>query len=248
MRKQLLNSRKIFSSGSLAATVIPVKKNYDEDARVWYAVYNLGGILHVYLAVVDPTEQRKILNSGMELWIDTKGKKNKTTGIAFPINTHTADERPAQGPPPGFNGPGGPGGFDNQRGPDTNNIKALEKTIAQQREMKLTGFKPELNGLQNVMHPSGIQVSLYFIKDTLVYDAQLPLNTLTDPPSLNSHISIGFIAKGMAMPDFGGGQMPPPDGGGGGDGMPPPGGPPPGGGEDRMRLFQDDIIWYKFSL
>jgi hypothetical protein len=231
-----------------APAAVPVKKNYDEDAKSWYAVYNTGNIIHIYLAVTDPMQQRKIVTNGMELWIDAKGKKNKTTGILFPVITHAANEKPMQGPPPGFNG-NGPGSFDNHNGPDTNNIQALEKNIALQREMKLTGFKQELNGLQNIHHPSGIQVSLYFIKDTLVYDAQLPVNTLSEPLSVNSHISVCFIEKGMAMPDFGGNQMPPPDGGG--DGMMPPpggGGGPGPGGEDRMRMFQDDIIWYKFSL
>ncbi|MEP6746072.1 MAG: hypothetical protein ABJB86_00015 [Bacteroidota bacterium] len=91
----------------------------------------------------------------------------------------------------------------------------LAKTIARQHEMKLTGFKEDLNGMQNIHHPSGLSISLYFIKDTLVYGAQLPVNTLAEPLSVNSRISICLVEKGMKMPDFGGGQMPP-DGGGDG--------------------------------
>ncbi len=44
------------------------------------------------------------------------------------------------------------------------------------------------------------------------------------------------------------GMLPPPDlGGPGGDGMMPPPGLPPGG-EDRIRIFEDNIIRYKFLL
>jgi hypothetical protein len=222
---------------------LQVKRNYDDDSKSWYAVYTTGNIIHVYLAVTDPLQQRKIVTNGMELWIDTKGKKNKKTGILFPLAARVENQRPLQGLPPDFNRPGA---SDNHSGPDTNNIKALETVISRLREMKLTGFKEDLNGVQNIHHPSGIEVSLYFVKDTLVYEAQLPVNNFPEPLSINSRISVCFVEKGMLMPDFGGGQMPP-DGGGGGDGMPPPGGPPPGG-EDGMRLFQDNIIWYKLVL
>jgi hypothetical protein len=233
------------ASGSNMSTsvTVPFKKNYDEDAKSWYAVYNTGNIIHVYLAVTDPLQQRKIVTNGMELWIDTKGKKNKKTGIFFPVNTHEPNEKPLQTPPPGFNGPGS---FDNHTGPDTNSIQSLKTAIAHQREMKLTGFKEDLNGLQNIDHPSGIHVSLYFVKDTLVYEAQLPVNTFSEPLSVNLHISVCLVEKGMTMPGPGGNEMPP-DGGGGDGMMPPPGGPPPGG-EDGMGMFQDNTIWYKLVL
>jgi hypothetical protein len=220
-----------------------VKKNYDDDdAKSWYAVYTAGNIIHVYLAVTDPLQQKKIVTNGMELWIDTKGKKNKKTGILFPLTAGAENERPLQGSPPDFNRRGSPG---NHTGQDTNNIKLLQAAIARLREMKLTGFKEDLNGVQNIHHPSGIDVSLHFVKDTLVYEAQLPVNNFSEPLSINSRISVCLVEKGMVMPDFGGNQMPP--GGSGGDGMSPPGMPPPGG-EDGMRLFQDNIIWYKLAL
>jgi hypothetical protein len=74
----------------------------------------------------------------------------------------------------------------------------------------------------------------YFVKDTLLYEAQLPLNTLSEPLSVNSRISAGMAEKGM-----------PPNGLG--DVMTPPPGPPPGG-EDGMRIFEDNIMWYRLSL
>ena len=113
-------------------------------------------------------------------------------------------------PPSDFNKPGG---FDNHTGHDTNNVKALETAIRQMREMKLTGFREDLNGVQNMHHPSGISASLYFVKDTLVYEAQLPVNTLPETLFVNSRISVCFVEKGMAMPDFGSGNQMPPDGG-----------------------------------
>ena len=66
-------------------TVIPgVKIQYDEYAKSWYSIYSNGGAIHVYLAVADTLQQRKITANGIELWIDTKGRKRKKTGILFP--------------------------------------------------------------------------------------------------------------------------------------------------------------------
>jgi hypothetical protein len=220
--------------------VAPVKKMYDEDAKSWYAVYNKNNTIHVYLAVTDLAQQKKIVMNGIELWIDAKGKKNKKTGLFFPM----ADEqhnRPAQ-PAMDFNN------HAPNNAADKNNIAALEKIIAGKREMKLTGFREDVNGIQNIVHPSGIEVSLYFIKDTLVYEAQLPLNTLPETIAIDSRISIGIIEKGMEARNFMGDGMPPP--GADGDGMmqPPPGDGPPPGEDGRMHMFEDDVIWYKFSL
>ncbi|MES1223629.1 MAG: hypothetical protein ABUT20_49495, partial [Bacteroidota bacterium] len=219
----------------------PVKKIYDDDAKSWYAAYITGNIIYVYLAITDPQQQRKIVNNGIELWIDPKGKRNKKTSIAFPLINRLENSKPVQGPLPGF---GEPAGFGAHNESDTNNTRQLEAAINSMREMKLTGFKEDLNGVQNIHHPSGIDVSLYFMRDTLVYEAQLPVNTLSEPLLVNSRISVCFVEKGMPMPDFGGNQMPPESGS---DGMPPPGEPPPGG-EDSMHLFRDDVIWYKLVL
>ena len=99
----LVLQKRALTVNIVAATTMPVKKMYDEDAKSWYAIYITGDVIHVYLAVTDPLQQRKIITNGMELWIDTKGKKNKKTGIFFPFNKHEANEKPIQGPPPGFN-------------------------------------------------------------------------------------------------------------------------------------------------
>ncbi|MEP6746073.1 MAG: hypothetical protein ABJB86_00020 [Bacteroidota bacterium] len=109
-----------------AAAASPVKKNYDEDSKSWYAIYNTGNIIHVYLAVTDPLQQRKIVTNGMEIRIGTKGKKNKKTGILFPFNAHEPNEKPMQEQTPGFNGPVN---FDSRNEPDTTIYKCWLKPL-----------------------------------------------------------------------------------------------------------------------
>ena len=88
-----------------------------------------------------------------------------------------------------------PGSFNRHPETDTNNMQAFEKAIAAQCKMKLTGCKEDLNGVQNIDHPSGTQESVCFIKDRLVFKAQLKLNTLPGPFLLNSCISVGMPEK-----------------------------------------------------
>lgn len=232
------------SSGALP----PVKMHYDGDAKTGYSATNTDKFLKVRLWVADSQQQRKIMENGLELWIDTKGKKNKTTGIIYPQRVLPAlpAEAVAQagkasavtGPPAEARGPRAP-------------KLPIGALIAMQKEIKLVGFGDELNGIQNQHHPSGIDVSLRVVNDTLYYDAQIPLSLLP-VVSGDSRVSIGIIEKGRNPEEFPGAGMPgggPPPGGG--EGMGPGGGPPPGDmppGDMDIEQFANNVIWYKFSL
>ena len=220
------------------AAAAGTKRIYNEAAKTWYGMYCASDTLYISIAVTDPVQQRKLVMNGLEVWIDPRGKKNKKTGILYPFNAiNKREERRPEGnlpPPPAEDAP--------RLDPDR--LPMLEKQVARLHEMRLTGFKEELNGVQNNFHPSGIRVSFSFVKDTLLCQAQLPLNTLIESPYVHSHWSVGLIEKGNPVSFYGGESLPP---GGAGDGMMPPPGPPPGE-EDGMRIFEDDIIWYRLPL
>lgn len=220
------------------AAAAGIKRIYNEAAKTWYAIYCASDTLYISIAVTDPVQQRKLVMNGLEVWIDPRGKKNKKTGILYPFNAVDMrnEKHPEENLPP-------PAGEDAPR-LDPGRLPTLEKQVARQHEMQLTGFKEELNGVQNNFHPSGIRVSFSFVKDTLLCQAQLPLNTLIESPDVHSHWSVGLIKKGNPMGFYGGESLPP---GGAGDGMMPPPGPPPGE-EDGMRIFEDNIIWYRLPL
>jgi len=213
----------------------PVKMQYDGDAKTGYSATNTGKMLRIRLWVADSLQQRKILENGLELWVDTKGRKNKTTGILFPLAAHAP--QPGNAPAPTIRRQAKP---------------SLLSLIQLQKEIKLVGFGEELNGLQNQHHPSGIDVALRMVNDTLFYEAQVPLPLLAGTTGDKSRISIGIIEKGKDPALFAGGDMPPGGGPppGGGEGM-GPGGPPPGDGppEDMdIEQFANNVIWYKFDL
>lgn len=214
---------------------------YDPDARTYYSAANDSEGIHIRVATADLSQQRKILRNGLELWLDPKARKNKSTGILFPLpvkersnfQQNGGGQRVSDGPPPFLT---------NDSGRQVEK-KRLHSLVGEQKEMKLV----------NLSSSSGLSVSLHFAGDTLIYEADIPFSAFPANFSAHGPIGIGIIEKGMQMPDFGGNDMP---GGDGGPGGGPPGGgtmpdgPPPGGfpvDDDMQKIFANDNIWFRFT-
>jgi hypothetical protein len=226
-----------------------LKSWYNKTAKTWCCIYNDHNAVYIQLSTTDLLQQKKVVENGIELWIDVKGKRKRNTGIIFPLPAAHATNDHANHP--------------NERQfpfPPTENASPLEKAamrqqlkslVSLQREMKLKGFMDELNGTQNAKHPSGLHVSLAYDHDTLIYQATIPFQALGRPVSINADMNIGIVAKGMLPAGFVGMEMPdldePP-----GDGMMLPQGPPPGevfSAEGNAKQFRkDDIVWYRFTV
>lgn len=213
-----------------------LKSWYNKTTRTWCSIYNDNKTVYIQLSITDLLQQKKVVENGIELWIDIKGKKKKNTGIIFPwAATLPTNDHPSSRNDNKFPGPPD----DNAKAPEKTAIRQQLKSLASlQREMKLKGFVDELNGIQNANHPSGLHVSLQFKHDTLIYRAIIPLQTLGRPVSFNTNITIGIVEKGV---------LPAP-----GDDMMPPPGPQPdeafSPGDNAKQFLADDIIWYRFTL
>lgn len=224
-----------------------VKQQYDADAFTWYTVYSDDKNIYISLAIKDSLQKRKLLQNGMELWIDSKGKKNKVTGIMFPLGEKAnmypgGGNRNAAGGPPPF--------FTTNTNDNTNADSTLAQTAARQKEAELKGFAGNINGKQPLYKLDGFTLALGMQHDTLVYTAAIPTAALGQQPA-KGVISIGIFEKGIELPGFNNGEEPGGDMDGGGGPPPGGGGPPPGDGPggdtDIQRLYQTNIIWYKLK-
>lgn len=227
------------------------KPKYDEDAFTWYGAYTKDNNLYIRITIQDSLQKRKVLQNGMEVWIDVKGRKNKETGIMFPLG-EKANIYPGGG---NRNAAGGPPPFLNfsEKG-SKNEDSAIRQLVSTKKDVVLKGFAGGGSDTQNIAALTGTRVILAIAHDTLVYDAVVPFASLKRQPAANSTVSIGIVEKGVDLPGFGG----PMDGGPGSDdiggGGPPPGGGmmPPGedndGGFDFKRLFQINVTWVKVKL
>ncbi|HVM86944.1 MAG TPA: hypothetical protein VMT76_02065 [Puia sp.] len=220
---------------------------YDENAKTWYYAYRDSVSIHVLLKIHDIVQQRKIVMNGMELWVGTKGKKNKTTGIEFPLSY---DEKSTS--------------EFVQTADQSDRFGKLSAMLASKSEMKLVGFNQHVNGMRNINDTSGPSAWACILNDTLIYVACIPFKAFDKIVSPGSSVIIGIVEKGMmpmgaagaGMPgDMEGGGPPgsgvdgPPsdDGQGGANTQGPPPGEPPPNEETMQRIFQDSIIWFKIN-
>lgn len=70
---------------SMDDNVLMDKYMYDPQSKLMYFISNDQKNLYLNLRIPEETEQRKILRSGLYVWIDPTEKENKTTGIKFPV-------------------------------------------------------------------------------------------------------------------------------------------------------------------
>lgn len=223
MRKRPVLICALFALTNIAVTAQEPAFRYQEVAATWYRCFIQNGCVMVELKLTDSTAKEKMLRNGAELWFDTKGKRNKKAGLAFPLAA-SAGNPPSKTSPAALFPAAGAG--------------HLATCVT---EMKLSGFSESINGIQNQHHPSGIMVSIRFLNDTLMYTAQLPLNILALCGELTSKLGVGIVIKGMSKPFA---AMPPE---GPIEGGPPPG-PAPGDRDGNIRLLEDDEFWCKLVV
>lgn len=212
---------------------------YDKDSKTFYAVANDEQSLHFIMRITEPTQQMKILQAGMDVYIDLGGKKSKLVGIKYPLKSEATTEPSAMG---GRNG----------TTPDRN--KMVLKIINEKNQLELTGFKNNLNGKQELINATVIKPTIGFEEgNIMIYELTIPFTAFAMPVSYGSTVNIGVFFNGIEMPAMGNGSMP--SGGSPGGGMRPSGGGMPGGGmsrggsaPDMSQMTRTTSFWYKFIL
>jgi hypothetical protein len=220
MRKRFVFICALFALANTPTIAQEPAFRYQEDAATWYRCFIRNGCVMVELKLNDSTAQEKMLRNGAELWFDTRGRKNKKTGIVFPLAS-SVEKPPSQKAPAPF--------------------PVATQLASSATEMKLSGFSESINGIQNQHHPSGIVVNVRFLNDTLMYSAQLPLNILAPDGDLTSKLAVGIVIKGTSERFT---SMPPE---GPMDAAPPPG-PAPGERPEQFRMLEDDEFWCKLVV
>lgn len=149
-------------------TPLPKK---DKTTGINYQIANDEKNLYFIISVADTANQRKIMRYGLEVWINNEGKKEKTTGVTFPVPA-TAKK--------------GLVGGDNSN------------TSLTTSEFTLTGFLLE-NGKQPTKG-CPVQVSISYDKSNcLIYELAVPFNTFykeqIDASDVKTKFCFGFVVK-----------------------------------------------------
>jgi hypothetical protein len=211
-----------------------------------YNVSNDDKNLYIAVSSADDNTQLRILRSGMTIYFDPKGKKNKEISLHFPIQKQ-ADPGAMRS-----RGEGGGGNRDARK----------EELLLQSDYFNTTGFSGIENGqfaLNDPKCPIRLGMRLNNDDSLLLYEASIPLADIFGPDwaanIAKKNVSVGIVID--ATPGSGSGGGPRPGGFGGmrGMGMGMGMGMRGGGMGGRGRRYgsgqpaqKEDDNWYTFRL
>ncbi len=153
---------------------------FDKKTGFAYAFSNDDRSLFVQLKMLNANVQRKVLVTGLTLWIDPHGKGKRVLGIKYPLGRiHEPHARRKRGQRPS-------GRYGQRRPASGNHLTAEKISLFNKRyrseRAKLEGF--DKAGIEANTGPGGIQVLLQM--DTLghvVYEAKIPLKMIFTRPA-----------------------------------------------------------------
>ena len=256
--QSLWQSKSVKADGNPEEWSTPLRF-YEKNSKLYYTVSNDSENLYLCIIANEEQVQMKIIQSGIQLWIDTTGKNKQQIGIMFPLADQAKNIHPSNTRVKGQN-------------PDSrSSFKKL--FISEFKEMTVSGFRTPIEGTIPTQNNYGISVNINCdSNNVLVYEAIIPFKTFYKQTLSASDstkiLGISIIvnamqeaqmpndAPGGGMKDNGNiggrGNMPP--GGGNmqnggnmqGRGNMPGGGPPTG--ENPNSLSKTNTIKMKFKL
>lgn len=200
-------SKPVQADGRADEWQIPLRF-YDADTRLNYSVSNDDEKLYIVARVVDELSQAKVMQNGLQIYIDTSGKKNKQVALLYPNPDRSADEPVNSG------------------GSGKNMEEVKKKFSSQAMQMQLAGFKPGIPDYLPPQNEYGINVNINWdANNIMIYEASIPFKTFFKPAlapkdSLRN-FDFSVVMRGFPAPKK-------EDGGGGNAGMPGGGGMTPG--------------------
>jgi hypothetical protein len=249
---------------------------FNKSTNVFYTVSNDADNLYLVMKSTDQMNNNKIIGGGINLTINTAGKKNEKDAfiLIFPV-VNMANLRSTM--MQGMNAmkstsmrvaPGGGGG--SSQGPDSAAIADMrKKAVSNFKEVKLVGFKDIPDSVISIYNEYGIKAFVDFdSKGALVIEMAVPLKAMhLDAGSAFAYniklngINLNAIMPGMnqmVMGGMGGGSSFS-SGGGGGGGMATTvvvsggsmgggGGGMPRGMGDIANMLSPTDFWGKYTI
>ena len=148
---------------------------YNEECKMTYSIGNDQSNLYLIFRIYDQRMQRKIMRTGLEVAIDTTGKKKSSVSIFYPV---------AQQEVMGMKG--------NAQNRD---LSEMKKSFQEHYQMmELTGFK-EGNGVNSSNAGNGVSVKMDWDKNRdLIYEMQIPFDTFW-----KSNLTKGDFEKDLSL-------------------------------------------------
>lgn len=180
------------------------------DKHITYSLANDKENLYMAIRINDYGEQVMVLNAGLSLGIDTKGRKKESFTITFPVGT--------DGGPTNFGMPGRNGGDSLQQ----KHEELVEAELTKLRGIQVTGFTDIEGNYITTSNTYGIKTALDYDKDgNLVCEAAIPLKFFHADNISKNEWTFNFKINGINNPaqNHDSGEQPSQGRGGRGGGM-----------------------------
>ena len=199
---------KVTADGKISEWSNPLRF-YDAKSKINYTISNDKQNLYVCMKISDETAQIKILQGGMELKIDTTGKKVFPIEFKYPLENHQMPQHKKGESKNGSNSEN-----NHTENPGRSSLKL--KLVSQATDVQLIGFKPPLGGILPLYNTSSGISSAINIDSTgiMYYEAIIPFNTFykseLNPSDTNRIFNYEIIVNALPAPPMregGGGGM-----------------------------------------
>ena len=173
------------------------KFDTDLATDIKFAIDNDGSNLYMAMKIINEGIQMKIMNMGMNMYVDLKGKKKESRGISFPVRE---DDKTKNTPPPNN---------DQREGESSAPKKPIDKKQVRSAMalhliyMQVFGFDGSGKRDQGLNIPGSVNVAFTWDSLNVMHiEYRVPLKMLGDTPSLtDKEISIGWKLNGMYPSD-----------------------------------------------
>lgn len=157
---------------------------YNRDNDISIGIVNDESDLYISISSTDRGMIQKVISGGFTVWFNTKGNRDKTIGIRYPIGMRGA----ATPFPERLEG------YENKNYPNEQPIESFRKRW---EEFEIIKDKEDISLRIPIDNEVGIEVSYSFYEGTFVYELKLPLNEDKDSPyairaGASELIGIGF--------------------------------------------------------
>jgi hypothetical protein len=182
---------------------------FDPKTRLNYSVSNDGENLYICIRATDDDNVSAIMRDGLQIWIDTLGRKGHQVGILCPVPL-TKDEAEKKKNRSEMEGTTDYNGL-----PDTARMNRIhQRFLDNAKQMRVSGFKIVPNGLLALPNTYNINLGISWNNsNVLVYEAAIPFKSFLKYPlspsdstrSLGITFNYTITHRRMNMGNSGGG-------------------------------------------
>lgn len=241
---------------------------YDDKTKLTYSVTNDADNLYICIRATDDDNVKGITRKGLQLWIDTTGKRGHQVGVLFPVmvqreNASGKGKQKSSGDATATEASDSKTSFMDL--PDTIRENRIHKRYMDNAtQMHVSGFKTIPDGVIELPDTYGLNMATSWNSyNVLVIEAAIPFKTFLKNPKADSSRALGITFSFNIYPKYtgsgegshgggmhgGGGGM---GGGMGGGGMGGGGGMHGGGshagGGGGGQEAEEEHVWAPFRI